>query len=91
MKKLETFFQSPKKVAAAVLAVILVVGGLVVATSKVNASNSSSSTGIGLEKSVEVALADAGFEQSEVSNLRASFYRDDGVDVYDVYFIAGGY
>ena len=91
MKKLETFFQSPKKVAAAVLAVILVVGGLVVATSKVNASNSSSSTGIGLEKSVEVALADAGFEQSEVSNLRASFDRDDGVDVYDVYFIAGGY
>ena len=38
-----------------------------------------------------MALADAGFEQSEVSNLRASFDRDDGVDVYDVYFIAGGY
>ena len=90
MKKLETFFQSPKKVAAAALALILVVGGLVFATSKVNAAGSQS-TGIGLEKSVAVALADAGFSQSEVSNLKASFDKDDGIDVYDVYFIAGGY
>ena len=90
MKKLETFFQSPKKVAAAALALILVVGGLVFATSQVNASRSQS-TGIGLEKSVAVALADAGFEQNEVSGLRASFDKDDGINVYDVYFIAGGY
>lgn len=87
---MKTFFSSPKKVAAAALAVILVVSGLVFATSKVNASNSQN-RGIGLEKSVSVALNDAGFQQDQVSNLKATFDHDDGIEVYDVYFVANGY
>ena len=51
----------------------------------------SQNRGIGLEKSIAVALADAGLKQDQVQNLKGSFDKEDGLEVYDVYFEANGF
>ena len=38
-----------------------------------------------------MALADAGLKQDQVQNLKGSFDKEDGLEVYDVYFQANGF
>lgn len=88
-----SFFSNKKYILAAAAAIVIIVA-IVLATSLGSASSSTSTSkdrGIGLEKSVAVALNDAGYTQGQVTDLKGSFDKDDGVAVYDVYFIANGY
>jgi len=78
-----------KKIAAAAAAALLIAGILLLATASAGASNTT--RGIGLEKSIAVALADAGLKQEQVSNLQGYFDREDGIDAYDISFRANGY
>ena len=79
-----------KKIAAALIAAVVIIGCIYLATTAAGASNSQN-RGIGLEKSIAVALADAGLKQSQVQNLKGTFEKDDGLEVYDVYFEANGF
>lgn len=79
-----------KKIAAALIAAVVIIGCIYLATTAAGASNSQN-RGIGLEKSIAVALADAGLKQSQVQNLKGSFDQEDGLEVYDVYFEANGF
>lgn len=79
-----------KKIAAALIAAVVVIGCIYLATTAAGAANSQNK-GIGLEKSVAVALADAGLKQDQVQNLKGSFEKEDGLEVYDVYFEANGF
>lgn len=79
-----------KKIAAAVIAAIVIIGCIYLATTAAGAANSQN-RGIGLEKSIAVALADAGLKQDQVQNLKGSFDKEDGLEVYDVYFEANGF
>lgn len=79
-----------KKVIASIAALVIVIGCIYIATSVAGAANDQN-TGIGLEKSVSVALADAGLTRDQVQNLKGKFEKDDGLSVYDVYFEANGY
>lgn len=79
-----------KKVIASIAALVIVIGCIYIATSVAGAANDQN-PGIGLEKSVSVALADAGLTRDQVQNLKGKFERDDGLSVYDVYFEANGY
>lgn len=78
-----------KKIAAVAAWILLVIGIAAVATTSAGASNTT--RGIGLDKSIAVALADAGLKQEQVSNLQGHFDREDGIDAYDVSFTANGY
>ena len=42
------------------------------------------------EEAIAIALADAGFEETQVSRLRAEFDFDDGIPEYDVEFVQDG-
>lgn len=77
-----------KKIAATVVALIIVIGCIYLATSAARASDENH--GIGLEKSMAAALADAGLARDKVQNLKGHFDEDDGIEVYDVYFEADG-
>ncbi|MDY3239820.1 MAG: PepSY domain-containing protein [Anaerovoracaceae bacterium] len=79
-----------KKIAAALIAAVVIIGCIYLATTAAGASNSQN-RGIGLEKSIAVALADAGLKQDQVQNLKGSFDKEDGLEVYDVYFQANGF
>lgn len=79
-----------KKIAAAVIAAVVIIGCIYLATTAAGAANSQS-RGVGLEKSIAVALADAGLKQDQVQNLKGSFDQEDGLEVYDVYFEANGF
>ena len=79
-----------KKIAAALIAAVVIIGCIYLATTAAGASNSQN-RGIGLEKSIAVALADAGLKQSQVQNLKGTFEKDDGLEIYDVYFEANGF
>ena len=79
-----------KKIAAAVIAAVVIIGCIYLATTAAGAANSQN-RGIGLEKSIAVALADAGLKQDQVQNLKGSFDKEDGLEVYDVYFEANGF
>lgn len=78
-----------KKIAAVAAGILLVIGIAAVATTSAGASNTT--RGIGLEKSIAVALADAGLKQEQVSNLQGHFDKEDGIDAYEVSFNANGY
>lgn len=78
-----------KKIAAVAAGILLVIGIAAVATTSAGASNTT--RGIGLDKSIAVALADAGLKQEQVSNLQGHFDKDDGIDAYEVSFNANGY
>lgn len=90
MEKVKQLFSSPKKIAAVVVIAVLLIGCAVFAASHVNATGGQG-RGIGMDKSIAVALHDAGFKEDEVTDLHAAFDHDDGVDAYDVFFIANGY
>ena len=79
-----------KKIAAALIAAVVIIGCIYLATTAAGASNSQN-RGLGLEKSIAVALADAGLKQDQVQNLKGSFDKEDGLEVYDVYFQANGF
>lgn len=78
-----------KKIAAVAAGILLVIGIAAVATTSAGASNTT--RGIGLDKSIAVALADAGLKQEQVSNLQGHFDKEDGIDAYEVSFNANGY
>ena len=44
---------------------------------------------IGRDAAAAAALADAGFEASEVQRLKSGFERDDGLAFYEVSFVSG--
>lgn len=74
-----------------VIAVIAIIAAIALSTMGVGASGNTNNRGIGLEKSVAVALADAGYQQNQVTDLRSNFDKEDGVDVYEIEFTAGNY
>ena len=87
---MRNILNSPKKkIAAAAVAVLLIAGIILLATASAGASNTT--RGIGLEKSIAVALTDAGLKEEQVSNLHGYFDKEDGIDAYDVSFNANGY
>lgn len=90
MKKFTQALNSPKKIAAFVVCVILIAGAVGFATVKVGANVNANKT-IGMEKGVAVALADAGFKAEDVTNLTSHYDSDDGVAVYEVEFVANGF
>lgn len=90
MKKLTQALNSPKKIAAFIVCVILIAGAVGFATVKVGANVNANKT-IGMEKGVAVALADAGFKTEDVTNLTSHYDSEDGVAVYEVEFVAGGF
>ncbi|MCI6012656.1 MAG: PepSY domain-containing protein [Firmicutes bacterium] len=88
---MKNILNTPKrKIAAAVIAAVVIIGCIYLATTAAGAANSQS-RGVGLEKSIAVALADAGLKQDQVQNLKGSFDQEDGLEVYDVYFEANGF
>ena len=90
MKKLTQSLNSPKKIAAFVVCVILIAGAVGFATLKVGANVNANKT-IGMDKGVAVALADAGFKTEEVTDLKAHYDNEDGIAVYEVDFIANDF
>lgn len=72
------------------LCIVLLAGAFAFGTLRVGASVNSNKT-IGLDKGVEVALADAGFKAEEVTNLSAYYDSKDGIASYEVDFTAGGF
>ena len=90
MKKFTESLNSPKKIAAFVICVVLVAAAVGFATLQVGA-NVNANKVIGMDKGVEVALADAGFKAEEVLNLVAHYDSEDGVAVYEVDFVANGF
>ena len=77
------------KIIAAAVGILLVIAIILLATSGAGASNTT--RGIGLDKSIDVALADAGLHRDQVSGLQGHFDKDDGLDAYEVSFIANNY
>ena len=90
MKKFTQSLNSPKKIAAFVICVILIAGAVGFATLQVGANVNANKT-IGMDKGVAVALADAGFKAEEVANLKAHYDDEDGVAAYDANFTVNGY
>lgn len=85
MTKLKNVLSSPGKIAIFALCVILVVALLAFAGIKAGAAIMNNQ-GIGLDQATQIALKNAGFEESEVSLLRGHFDRDDGLSTYDIEF-----
>lgn len=77
------------KLIAAAVGILLVTAIILLATSGAGAS--STTRGIGLDKSIDVALADAGLRRDQVAGLEGHFDKDDGLDAYDVSFTANNY
>ena len=87
---MKEFLTSTKgKIAAAAVGILVVIGIILLATGSAGAANTT--RGIGLDKSVAVALADAGLKEDQVANLQGHFETDDGLDAYDVSFTANNY
>lgn len=85
MTKLKNVLSSPGKIAIFALCVILVAALLAFAGIKAGAAIMNNQ-GIGLDQATQIALKNAGFEESEVSLLRGHFDRDDGLSTYDIEF-----
>ena len=77
------------KIIAAAVGILVVIAIILLATSGAGAEGTT--RGIGLDKSIEVALADAGLRRDQVSGLQGHFEKDDGLDAYDVSFTANNY
>lgn len=90
MNKLKSMLNSPKRIALFAVCVIVILALLAFAGIKVGASVLNNQ-GIGLEKATQVALQNAGYSKSEATLIRGHFDRDDGLDVYEIEFRAGGY
>ena len=88
---MKEFFSSTvgKIVAAATAAALIIAGIILLSTSGAGADTTT--RGIGLNKSIAVSLADAGLKEDQVKNLQGHFETDDGLDAYDVSFIANNY
>ena len=85
MTKLKNVLSSPGKIAIFALCIILVAALLAFAGIKAGAAIMNNH-GIGLDQATQIALKNAGFEESEVSLLRGHFDRDDGLSTYDIEF-----
>ncbi len=85
MTKLKNVLSSPGKIAIFALCIILVAALLAFAGIKAGAAIMNNQ-GIGLNQATQIALKNAGFEESEVSLLRGHFDRDDGLSTYDIEF-----
>ena len=85
MTKLKNVLSSPGKIAIFALCIILVAALLAFAGIKAGAAIMNNQ-GIGLDQATQIALKNAGFEESEVSLLRGHFDRDDGLSTYDIEF-----
>lgn len=90
MKKITEVLNSPLRISIFALVIVLIVAAFAFGSIQVGASVNSNKT-IGLDKGVEVALADAGFKAEDVTNLTAHYDNDDGVASYEVDFIADGF
>ena len=90
MKKITQVLNSPIKIAAFVICVVLIAAAVGFATVKVGANVNANKT-IGMDKGVAVALADAGFKAEEVTNLSAHYDDENGYTVYEVDFTADGF
>lgn len=90
MKKITTVLNSPAKIAAFALCTALIIGLCVFGAIRASAGINENQT-IGMDKGVNVALADAGFRAEEVTNLTAHYDTEDGASVYEVSFVAGEY
>ena len=82
----EFFSSTTGKIITAAVGILLVIAIILLATSGAGAS--STTRGIGLEQSINVALADAGLSRDQVSGLQGHFDKDDGPDAYEVSFYA---
>lgn len=80
----------PMKIFIIALCAILFMAIGAFAVMQVNASMNTDK-GIGLEKATQIALQDAGYEESEISNLQTHYERDDFSSCYEVDFTAGGF
>ncbi len=90
MKKITTVLNSPAKIAGFAICAALIIGLCAFGAVRVNAGINENQT-IGMDKGVNVALADAGFKSEEVANLTAHYDTEDGASVYEVSFNAQGY
>lgn len=90
MKKMKEVLNSPTKKIVFAICVILILAILAFGAVKAGASMLNKK-GIGLEKATEIALQDAGYQESEVSLLKGHFDRDDGFNLYEIDFSADGY
>ena len=82
----EFFSSTTGKIITAAVGILLVIAIILLATSGAGAS--STTRGIGLEQSINAALADAGLSRDQVSGLQGHFDKDDGPDAYEVSFYA---
>lgn len=73
------------KIIGGLVGLSLLLGGGIFAATKLAESKS-----IGADNAVKFALADAGFDASQVHLLRADFEREDGKYIYEVDFIKDG-
>ena len=90
MKKITQILNSPLRIGIFALCIVLIVGAFAFGSIRVGASVNENKT-IGLEKGVEVALADAGFNAEDVTNLTARYDSENGVASYEVDFTANGF
>lgn len=90
MKKITAVLNSPAKIAGFAICAILIIGLCAFGAVRVNAGINENQT-IGMDKGVNIALADAGFKSEEVTNLTAHYDTEDGISVYEVSFVAGEY
>lgn len=81
---------SPAKITVMVLCAVLLIALGALAAMKVMASMGTEK-GIGTEKAAQIALQDAGYEESQVSNLNVHYDGDDLSSSYEVTFIADSF
>ena len=90
MKSIKTMLSSPKKIALFAICAVLIIGILAFSV-LYGVGAISNNQGIGLEKATNVALKDAGFEESEVADLIGHYDREDNLKVYEIEFYADGF
>ena len=89
MKTTREALKTPIKVVLVTALVIVLLGLGAFSVSKVGALQGSNGD-ITLEKAIEIALKDAGFESSEATITKSKPDRDDGINKYDVEFLVDG-
>lgn len=81
---------SPAKIAVMALCAVLLIALGALAAMKVMASMGAEKD-IGTEKAAEIALQDAGYKETQVSNLNVHYDGDDFSSSYEVTFIADSF